>query len=194
MKNVFDGSNIPKTGRRKKSCCLFFCSFLIDSCRFFAFQSKLCSVGTRFTGITNRNMKNVFDGSNISKQAGGRIVLPVFLCRFLDDSCCFFSFQSKLCSVGTRFTGITNRNMKNVFDGSNIPKTGRRKKSCCLFLCSFLDDFCCFFSFQSKLCSVGTRFAGIIKRNMEKAFDGSNIPKQAGERNRAACFCMQLSG
>ena len=24
---------------------------------------------------------------------------------------------------------------------------------------------------------------------MEKAFDGSNIPKQAGERNRAACFC-----
>jgi len=24
--------------------------------------------------------------------------------------------------------------MKNVFDGSNIPKTGRRKKSCCLFL------------------------------------------------------------
>jgi len=24
---------------------------------------------------------------------------------------------------------------------------------------------------------------------MEKAFDGSNISKQAGERNRAACFC-----
>ena len=60
----------------------------------------------------------------------------------------FSLFNRSCAALAFWFTGITNRNMKNVFDGSNIPKTGRRKNRAACFLCSFLDDSCCFFSFQ----------------------------------------------
>ena len=138
-----------------------------------------------FAGIIKRNMEKAFDGSNISKQAGERIVLPVFCAGFwmiLADFC--FSIAIVQC-WHFWFAGITNRNMKNVFDGSNILQTGRRKNRAACFCAGFwmiLADFCFSIGEVQRWYSW---FAGIIKKHRKRIWQA-----QTGRRkNRAACFC-----
>ena len=81
-----------KAGRRKKSCCLFLCSFLIDSCRFWHLNRNCAALALDSLVSQTETWKTSLMAQTYQSRQAKEIVLPVFVCSFLDDSYCFFSF------------------------------------------------------------------------------------------------------
>ena len=93
-------------------------------------------------------MEKAFEGSNIPKQAGERIVLPVFCAVFwmilVDFGILIGTVQRWRCD--------SLESQKEAWKEPLTVRTSQNRQAkeivLPVFVCSFLDDSCCFFSFQ----------------------------------------------
>ena len=72
-------ARISQSRQAEESCCLFFCAGFWMIFAVFCFLIRAVQRWYSDSLALQRSMERAFDGSNIAKQAGERIVLPVFM-------------------------------------------------------------------------------------------------------------------
>ena len=163
--------------RNRAACfCAVFWLILVD---FSLFNRNCAALAFWFTGITNRNMKNVFDGSNIPKQAGERNRAACFCAFFwliLVDFGILIGTVQRWHSIRWHHKKKHEKRLWWLKHSQN-----RQAKEIVLpvFVCSFLDDSCCFFSFQQN-------FAEQIAKTNQNPVQSCKFFQKASKISRSA--------